>query len=634
MDKQQVIISICAKYDNNPQRMMDILWGVQNTLGWISTESMERVASATQTYRVEVEGVASFYSFFKTAPQGKLSIHVCEDIIDQHAGMADVLKEFEQRLGIPHGNSTLDGLFSLHTTPCIGMSDQAPAALINDQVVTQLTPQKVSRLVNALKRVLKENPESSAQELSHLIQTASLKSLNRKTGDGNNSHPLIQTMVNNHIRKAGPILLADTQGSQALSKALMNSPEEIIQALLAADLKGRGGAGFQIARKWQFAASTPADKRYIICNADEGEPGTFKDRVLLTERAHTLIEGMTIAAFAVGSEFGILYLRAEYRYLLAYLEQVLEERRNKALLGPDILIDEADNTRFSFDIRIQIGAGAYICGEESSLISSCEGKRGEPKNKPPFPAQSGYLGYPTVVNNVETFCNVPSIIEKGAEWFRGFGTEHSKGTKLLSICGDCESPGIYEVEHGVTVAEVLAMSGASDTEAVQVGGASGEMIARIDFNRRLCFEDLPTAGAIMVFSAKRNILDIVDYFMHFFIEESCGYCTPCRVGNVFLKKGLEKIMLGQGEVKDLDSLKSLGQTIIQTSRCGLGHTSPKPILSTISNFPLVYSALLKEHKDGQQAGFNIQQALNESRIIAKRRSIIFDPHFDRDDGGK
>ena len=631
MEIQSLISDICDRYDRSPKRMIDILWEVQNTLGWVSTESMKLIAENTNCQRVVVEGVATFYAFFKTSPQGRVIIHLSEDIIDQHQGSAEILHAFELALGIPVGNTTLDGKFSLHLSPCIGMSDQAPAALINEHVVTSLTPAKVKRLVNALKRKLKTAEQTHWRDLSSQVKEACLDAFNGKLGDGNNSHPLVQSMVNNNIRKAGPVLLSEPPLAQALAKSLSRSPSDIINELLKSNLRGRGGAGFQIARKWQFAAKTPAEKRYIICNADEGEPGTFKDRVLLTERAHLLIEGMTIAAYAIGSEHGILYLRGEYRYLLPYLNDVLETRRRDALLGKDILVDETTGTRFSFDIRIQLGAGAYICGEESSLISSCEGQRGEPKNKPPFPAECGYLGYPTVVNNVETFCNVPHILDKGAEWFQSLGTEHSKGSKLLSICGDCERPGVYELEHGISVNEVLELAGAQKTEAVQVGGASGEMIARIDFDRKLCFEDLPTAGAIMVFSAQRNILDIVNYFMHFFIEESCGYCTPCRVGNVFLKKGLEKIMLGQGESKDLESLKSLGNTIIQTSRCGLGHTSPKPILSTIENFPLVYAALLKDHKDGRQAGFDIQGALDESRIIAKRRSIIFDPRYEHDE---
>lgn len=607
MEDQQTVQTACTRFDNDPKRMLDILWEIQNELGWISTKTMQFIAQYTGTYRVEVEGVVTFYAFFMTQPQGKFIIRLCEDIIDHHAGMSAIQSTFEEILSINVGETTQDGLFSLHLTPCIGMSDQVPAALINDKVVTHLSPNKAKKIIRALKKSL------------------SLDSLTTQFGDGNNSHELIKSMVNNNIKLAGDVLLTDIQADVGLTKAFSQSPQEVINLVKESKLRGRGGAGFLTAAKWQFAADTEADERYIICNADEGEPGTFKDRVLLTERAHLLIEGMTISGYAIGSQQGILYLRAEYRYLQPYLEFVIRERYNQGLLGKDILVDESEGVRFSFDMRLQLGAGAYICGEESSLIQSCEGKRGEPANKPPFPSQSGYLGCPTIVNNVETFCNIPRILDQGATWFSNIGTPNSCGTKLLSICGDCARPGVYEFPMGTTLNEVITLAGAKDPEAIQVGGASGIMVGRADFERQLCFEDLATAGAIMIFSSQRNILEIVDNFMHFFIEESCGYCTPCRVGNVFLKRGLEKIMDGQGEHKDLIYLKNLGKTVIQTSRCGLGHTSPNPLLSSMKNFPLVYAALLKEHPDGIQAGFNIQHALDESRNIAKRRSIIYDP---------
>ena len=612
MEDREVIETACSRFDNDSRRMLDILWDIQNTLGWISPATMRTIAKCTDTYRVEVEGVVTFYAFFMSQPQGEFVIHLCEDIIDRHAGMLAVLKSFEESLNIKAGETTKDGLFSLHLTSCIGMSDQAPAALLNNTVITHLTVNKAKILIRTLKKT---------RNLANVVKTL---------GDGNNHHDLIKSMVNNNIQLRGEVLLADINANAGLNKAFSLLPEEVIATVQASNFLGRGGAGYSSAKKWLLAAATEADKRFVICNADEGEPGTFKDRVLLTERADLLFEGMTIVAYAIGSQHGILYLRAEYRYLLPYLEEILKKRRYEGLLGTDILVDETENTRFSFDIRIQLGAGAYICGEETSLINSCEGKRGEPKNKPPFPAESGYLGYPTVVNNVETFCNMPRILDKGAEWFTSIGTAESNGTKLLSVSGDCTRPGIYELPMGVTLNEVLTLTGAKDPEAIQIGGASGVMVGRSDFERKLCFEDLPTAGAIMIFSNQRNILEIADYYMHFFIEESCGYCTPCRVGNVFLKQGLEKIMQGQGETSDLKYLQDLGKTIIQTSRCGLGHSSPNPILSTMKNFPLVYAALLKEHPDGRQAGFNIQHALDESRIIAKRRSIVYDPDIGGD----
>ncbi len=605
-EEHTLVLEACRQFDNKADRLLDILWAIQNAHGHISPEAMELIARQTGCHRVNVEGVVTFYAFFETVPQGRFIIRLCEDIIDRHAGMRAIQQTFEAALNIKTGETSADGLFSLHLTPCIGMSDQAPAALINEVVITRLSPSKVKNIV----RTLRKNQD--------------LTLLPYRSGDGNNSHPLIGSMVKNNIRQAGMLLSSHNQ-EQGLAAIYRLTPVAVLDQVRQSGLRGRGGAGFATGKKWQLATTTPAAERYVICNADEGEPGTFKDRVLLTEKADLLFEGMTLAAYAIGARHGILYLRGEYRYLRPYLEAVLAQRRENGLLGDRI--PGYQGSTFAFDIRIQLGAGAYICGEESSLISSCEGRRGEPKNRPPFPVESGYMGYPTVVNNVETLCNVPLIVTHGADWFTAIGTQQSTGTKLLSICGDCARPGIYELPMGVTVRSALTMAGASDAAAVQVGGASGEMIGRTEFDRTLCFEDLPTAGALMVFSENRNILEIVDYFLHFFVEESCGYCTPCRVGNVFLKKGIEKIMQGQAERVDIEHLKDLGKTIIATSRCGLGHTSPKPFLSSLKRFPMVYAALLKEHPDGLQAGFNIQQALDEARVIAKRRSLIYDPGY-------
>jgi len=382
-------------------------------------------------------------------------------------------------------------------------------------------------------------------------------------------------------------------------------------------LRGCGGAGFTTGRKWRFAANAPSDRRFVICNADEGEPGTFKDRVVLTERADLVFEGMTIAARAVGAREGILYLRGEYVYLHEHLQAGLAARRARGGLGAD------------FDIRIQMGAGAYICGEEGALISSCEGLPGEPKTRPPFPVTRGYLGHPTVVNNVETFAHVARILDRGAAWFNAIGTDKSHGTKLFSVSGDCTRPGVYELPYGLTLRELLSLAGAEDAAAVQVGGPSGTMVGRDSLDRRLTFDDLATGGAVIVFSARRNILEIVDYYMSFFVHESCGYCTPCRVGNVFLKKAIEKFRKGQANDDDIAYLKDLSATIIETSRCGLGMTSPKPVLSSLKNFPLVYSALTKPSKDGIKATFDIQSAISGARDIAKRRSYIFDKDFSK-----
>ncbi|HEB61264.1 MAG TPA: NADH:ubiquinone oxidoreductase, partial [Phycisphaeraceae bacterium] len=376
-------------------------------------------------------------------------------------------------------------------------------------------------------------------------------------------------------------------------------------------------SGFPTGMKWEFTRGAPGEHKYVLCNADEGEPGTFKDRVLLTELPDRIFAGMTIAGYAIGAEQGIIYVRSEYRYLIPFLESVLEQRRKDGLLGKNVLGKEG----YNFDIRIQMGAGAYVCGEETALISSCEGLRGDPKNRPPFPAQKGYKGYPSVVNNVETLCCVTKILELGPATFNEFGCEGSAGTKLLSISGDCSQPGVYEVPLGITLREVLEMCGGNDAAAVQVGGASGQMIGPDKFGRSICFDDLATGGSLMIFDSSRDLLDIVDTFMEFFIEESCGYCTPCRVGNVLLKERLDKIIEGKADASDLDYLQSLGETVKTCSRCGLGQTSPNPILTTLKNFRKVYEARLREDKTGLLPTFDLAGAVTDAERVTGRKSL-------------
>ncbi len=599
------ILEICAGFGNDRHRMMDILHTIQDRYRWIAPETMEAIAEATGLSRIEVEGVASFYTFFSLTPKGRVTIRLCDDIIDRYAGLDAVVAEFETALGIEVGETSADGAFSLEYTPCIGMCDQAPAAMINDVVVTKLTRAKAREIAMALKAG--ESPEKIA------VPGFSTPS----------AHERANRMVDNNIRHAGAVLLGPVPMDAGLKKALDIAPEQIIETMKASGLRGCGGAGFTTGMKWQYAAGAKADKRFIMCNADEGEPGTFKDRVLLTERPHLIIEGMTIAARAIGASEGILYLRGEYVYLRELIEEVLEERRARGMLGKDIF----GVAGFNFDVRLQMGAGAYICGEEGALISSCEGLPGEPKTRPPFPVTKGYLGCPTVVNNVETFCHAARIMDKGAKWFFDMGTEGSHGTKLFSVSGDCLNPGVYELPYGLTIKELLEMVGGADAGAVQIGGPSGTMIGRASFHRRLTFDDLATGGAIIVFSDRRNVLEIVEYYLSFFVHESCGYCTPCRVGNVFLQRAISKFRKGLANPEDIDYLQDLSSTIIETSRCGLGQTSPKPVLTTLENFPLVYSALVKPSTDRIRATFDIQSAIDGARKLAQRRSYIFDKDF-------
>lgn len=596
---EHTVLGICNRFGNDPGRLIDIVRGVQACCGLTSPEAIDIISKAVGCSRVSIEEVVSFYAFLSDEKKGGIVIRLCDDIVDQFKGFHSVEQAFEEEFGFEFGQRSADGRFSLEHTPCIGMSDQAPAALVNDVVITKLTGERARQIVRQLKQGMQP-----AQLITEF-------------GDGHNSDPLVQAMVVNNIREAGPVLFSAMEAGAALRAALAISPVEVIRAVKVARLRGRGGAGFPTGMKWEFTRAASDPQKIVICNADEGEPGTFKDRVLLTERADLLFEGMAIAGYAIGAKEGLLYLRAEYSYLQQYLESVLERRRQQNLLGKNICGKEG----FDFDVRIQMGAGAYICGEETALISSCEGLRGDPKNRPPFPAQKGYQGRPTAVNNVETLCCVARILEKGAGWFAGFGNEKSTGTKLLSISGDCRKPGVYEIPFGISLRDVLERVDASNPIAVQVGGPSGVLVAPQDFDRVICFEDLATGGSIIVFGEGRDLLQVVEYFTSFFNEESCGYCTPCRVGNQLLLKMIKRIRAGQGEVADLEYLSNLGAVMKSASRCGLGQTSANPVLSSLKNFRELYTALIAEKPDGMCTAFNLQTAVADAEELVQRKSV-------------
>ncbi len=380
-------------------------------------------------------------------------------------------------------------------------------------------------------------------------------------------------------KRKGKILFGEYIPGSGLRKALEMERRDILFELKTSGLRGRGGAGFPISTKWMLTAAAESEEKYFICNADEGEPGTFKDKVLLSEYPELVFEGMIIGGYTIGAEVGILYLRGEYSYLLPQLNDYLEKMRKENLLGKNIL-----GKCVNFDIHIFLGQGAYVCGEETALIESLEGRRGEARNRPPFPVTTGLFGKPTVVNNVETLATVPHIVLKGGDWYAGFGTEKTKGTKLISVSGDCKYPGVYEISWGTTVKEVLELVGAEDTKAVQVGGASGICIGKNEFDRKLAYEDLATGGSIIVINSKRNMLRVLENFMEFFVEESCGQCTPCRIGNVKLLDAVRQMQQGKFQENRLAKYLELAETMKLASKCGLGQSSPNPFVSIISNF--------------------------------------------------
>lgn len=591
--------NIIEKYNKDKTRLMDILIDVQSERGHIPKATITQIANALDISHVDVEQTMSFYHFFSDKPTGRFAIYLNNSAVANMMGRQKVKETFENEAGIKFGDVTPDGLIGLFDTACIGMNDQEPAALINGQVFTNLTPFRVKEIVRDIK---------AGRPLDDMFTAA--------YGDGENRNELIKSVVVNNIRKKGPILSEDyTPGIVIWKKLPQMSPEQVIDEIKKSNIRGRGGAGFPTGLKWEFCRKAQGEKKYIFCNADEGEPGTFKDRVILTERPKLLFEGMVIAGYAVGASEGIVYVRHEYKYLQKYLENLLQGARDRNLLGKDI----GGIKGFDFEIRIQFGAGAYVCGEESALIESAEGKRGEPRDRPPFPVEKGYLDMPTVVNNVETLCAAVKVLLNGGDWYRNFGTKDSTGTKLLSVSGDCKYPGVYEVEWGFSVSDILEMVGADEkqVQAVQVGGPSGSIIAPNEFKRTVCFADLATGGSLIIIGQHRDILtDIVLNFTEFFIEESCGSCSTCRNIPYLMKNKLEKILDARGVKKDIDDLIAWGK-ILKVSRCGLGQTAGNPILTSIKNFRHLYDEKIQKDKDFDSA-FDMSLAVKDSCLAAGR----------------
>jgi [NiFe] hydrogenase diaphorase moiety large subunit len=589
------LVAVAKAHGNQATHTLQILREVQDRFHHVPHWAMELLAETLGVPLSRVQGVTEFYTFLSSEPQGRFHILISDSISDQMLGSRDIGRYFCEKLGVTPGATRADGKVSFGYTSCTGLCDQGPAGLVNGWWLSRLDRPRVDLIAQLI-----ESEVPVGEWPSELLS------------------------VKDNIRRAGLLLDKPLTPGSALKWSLQRGLDSTFAEIDKSGLRGRGGAGFQTSWKWKFCFEGPEDlavcptdkpnkiERYVVCNADEGEPGTFKDRVLLHSYAHQVFEGMTLCAAIVGANKGFLYLRGEYRALLAHLEAVRAERRNLNLLGDNIL----GRSDLSFDIEIHLGAGAYICGEESALIESLEGKRGVPRNRPPYPVTHGYLGKPTVVNNVETFAAAAAIALKGGAWFAEHGTEKSKGSKILSICGDCARPGIYEYDFGVTVAQVLKDCGATDTLGVQVGGPSGVFIGEGEFHRKLGFEDLATGGSFMIFDKSRDILEVARNFTHFFAHESCGFCTPCRVGTSLLKNQLDKVCAGHGTAGDLVEMANLGKLVKGASHCGLGQTAANPILSTLERFPELYESRLKEISF--QPGFDLDGELEIARRLTGR----------------
>ena len=569
------------------ESLVQILREVQAETHWLSRDAIARVAAGVGLTPAIVEGVASFYRFFHLQPVGSYHLLWSDNVTDHFLGSRVLARELCRLLGVEPGATSADGLASVGTTSCIGLGDQGPALLVNQhQVLTRMDSGRV-------------------------VELADLVRARVPVADW----PAEWRRVDDEPRRSDVLLGAAPLRGNALRAALARGAEGTLAEIDASRLRGRGGAGFATASKWRACrrfAAPAGGTRVVVCNADEGEPGTFKDRVLLSRHADAVFEGMTVAAHAIGARLGFVYLRGEYRWLLDALEGVLARRRSDGLLGARILGVEG----FDFDIAIHVGAGAYVCGEESALIESLEGKRGTPRIRPPFPVERGYLGQPTVVNNVETYCAAAHIAERSGAWWAAIGTPASSGTKLHSVSGDCARPGVYEYPFGVTIEQMLHDCGAVRTQAVQVGGPSGVCLAAHEFGRRIGFEDVPSAGAFMVFDKTRDMFEVARNHAHFFAHESCGFCTPCRVGTELVMRRVDKLADGHGSLFDEAELRELEALMHGTTHCGLGATATNPLRDTLLRFHPAYERRLQSPTF--TPAFDLDAELAPARRVTRR----------------
>jgi len=552
-------------------KLLPTLHALHEHAGWISPGALNYIARRLTVPPADVYGVATFYALFSLEPRAPRVLQVCDDVVCRCAGSDALIATLEVNIG-PEG-ADVDGACWMKG-PCLGQCDRAPAALLVQTGDAPLERELTSVDGEGLLAVIGgATPSPRRSTVPPQAGRSDLRLLRR-------------------IGVADPESLDDYRahgGYQALRRAIELGPEGVLREVVDSKLLGRGGAAFPMGRKWEAVARQPRRPHYLICNADESEPGTFKDRVVLEGDPFSLIEAMTIAAYATGCERGYIYLRGEYPLALRRLEVAIAQARERGFLGSGIL-----GRRLSFEIELRKGAGAYICGEETAVFGSIEGYRGEPRNKPPFPVDRGLFGQPTVVNNVETLLNVPWIVLEGGRAFACIGTERSTGPKLFCVSGAVEDPGTYEVPFGTTLREVLQLAGGVSAgrtlQAVLLGGAAGSFVTPKDLDLPLTFEDARVAGATLGSGVVVAIDETVDLgellivIAGFFRDESCGQCVPCRVGTVRQEEALARLQSGQtrGTVQDeLALIAEIGQAMRDASICGLGQTASAAIESAI-----------------------------------------------------
>ena len=525
-------------------------------------------------------------------------VMVCGGTGCTSSNSAAVIAEFEKQLA----EKGMDKEVKVVRTGCFGLCEAGPVCIVYPEgsFYAHVTPENVTKIVDEhlIKgRIVKDLLYKGAMDK----ETESIKSLDKVD--------FYKKQKRVALRNCGVIDPENIEeyiafdGYAALGKCLTEmSPDQVIDEILKSGLRGRGGGGFPTGLKWKFAKNSVSDKKYVCCNADEGDPGAFMDRSILEGDPHAVIEAMAIAAYAIGADQGYVYCRAEYPIAVKRLQIAIKQAREYGLLGKNIF-----GTDFSFDMDVRLGAGAFVCGEETALMNSIEGMRGEPRPRPPFPAVKGLFGQPTILNNVETYANVPQIINKGADWFCTMGTEKSKGTKVFALGGKINNTGLVEVPMGTTLREVIYDIGGGcpngkKFKAAQTGGPSGgcipasELDIEIDYDNLVAIGSMMGSGGMIVMDEDNCMVDIARFFLDFTVDESCGKCAPCRIGTKRMLEILERIVEGKGQDGDIEKLEELAQSIKTTALCGLGQTAPNPVLSTLKYYRHEYEAHIYEHR--------------------------------------
>jgi NADH-quinone oxidoreductase subunit F len=616
-ERQAIDRVIGAMSDGRRDLLLPALHAAQKQAGWISKGALNYICERLVVPPAEAYGVASFYALFSLAPRPRTVVHVCDDIACRTAGAEGICRELEERLG-EAGEPAVDGTATWLRSPCLGQCDRAPAALYqlagDDRADWTLTAATADAIVAGLGSDLDFPTDRSGDPGSDLdfpiaersdarpdielpadrrLENRDLTPLFRRTGlENRDLTPLLR-----RVGRVDPRSLDDYRahgGYAALRRALELGSERVLRDIVDSRLVGRGGAAFPTGRKWDAVARSPIRPHYLVCNADESEPGTFKDRVLLEQDPFAVIEAMTIAGYATGCERGYLYIRGEYPLATARLESAIAQTRARGLLGETVM-----GRDLRFDIELRRGAGAYICGEETALFNSIEGLRGEPRNKPPFPVQSGLFGKPTVVNNVETLANVLEIVRGGGPAFADVGTTGSTGTKLFCVSGCASRAGLYEASFGVTLRQVIDMAGGvragRTLQAVLLGGAAGVFVTPGEIDMPLTFEGTRAAGAalgsavVMLFDETIDLGDVVLRIARFFRDESCGQCVPCRIGTIRQEEALHRLADGRpfgSAGADIALIDDVAQAMRDASICGLGHTASSAVQTAIRKFGL------------------------------------------------